>query len=182
PPSPGSMPRASPARAGSPPRPAGDQGRPGRRRAPSEPAREWAWPRERLLRDDAILDLDPRARGHRLNVRDRKPLAHLGAARRAPPLAELTEYLARHRMHERDRVTPEADEGPRPDAVDGGQVDDDARLVHVDDESPLGALRSLSVRGRGRGRGRASWRRGIGRSRRRLIGRRPPRGGPPRPR
>src|SRR5262245_2922381 len=101
-----------------------------------------------LLGDDAVFDLDVRARGHRLDLGHRKPVAQLGHARRPDLLVELTEHLARHRMHDGDAVTPQTDHGPRPHAVGGGEVDDDPGRVHVDDESALG-LRRRQRRGHG---------------------------------
>ena len=75
---------------------------------------------------------------HRLDLGDREPLAQLGHPGRADLLVELTEHLARHRMHDGDAVAPQADHGPGPHAVGGDEVDDDPGRVHVDDEAPLG--------------------------------------------
>src|SRR5437016_5000852 len=72
-----------------------------------------------LLRDNAVLDLDLRARPNRLEVGDGEFLTDLGDARGADLLVELAEHLARHRVDDRDLVAPEAHEGTRPEAIGG---------------------------------------------------------------
>jgi hypothetical protein len=56
----------------------------------------------RLLRDDAVFDLDLRAGRHRLYLGDGEPLADLGHAQRGDLVVELAEHLAGDRMHDRD--------------------------------------------------------------------------------
>src|SRR5438445_3789831 len=122
-----------------------------------------------LLRDNAILDLDLRARRHRLKIGDRESLPDFGDTCDADFFVELAEHLTGHGVDERDLVAPQAHDGPRPDAVGRDEVDHDPRRVHVDDHPAPGHLGhggGAVPRARGRGgragrcgrRARGAWR------------------------
>src|SRR3989442_14895816 len=91
-----------------------------------------------LVRNDAILDPDLRARCDGLDLRDGEPIPHLGDAGGADLLVQLAEHLAGHRMHDRDPVPPEAHAGAALHAVRRGEIDDDPAGVDVHHVAALG--------------------------------------------
>ena len=69
-------------------------------------------------------------------------LSRISMTRAVPDLlVQLAEQLAGHRMHERDRVAPQAHERAELQAVGGGQIDDDPGRLHEDDVAALGRFR-----------------------------------------
>src|SRR5687768_3153067 len=61
-----------------------------------------------LLEDDAVLDTDLGALRERLDLGDGEAIPELGHASGRDFLVQLSEPLARDRMHDRNLVTPQA--------------------------------------------------------------------------